>query len=436
MKSIEVRIEDLKFDLQNPRFENSSDQREILKKIINNQKDKLCILARDIVNQGLNPIDRLILIDDDNHKGHFIVLEGNRRLAVLKLISNTALLNSLDISASRKRKMLKYAQQFDSTVIEPIDAVLFDNREEANHWIELRHTGENGGAGIVSWDGIATARFNGNNVSLQLIEFARKFGNLDKNVIKGLETFNITNLDRLLGDPYVRGVLGIDIQSRKIGTSLPQNEVIKGLRKIISDISTEDINVSHIRYKKDRKKYIDNLSAAAKPNLSRATDFWTLDAPGVASTSVPMKRRPQAPATRKTLIPKECKLPILDQRISSIFKELRKMKTEDTPNAIAVLFRVFLELTVDHYIEANKLPDVNNYSSLPKKIQATEKVLIAKGINSESLKPIRVATSDKDSFLACDTFHAYVHSRSMSPIPTELQIAWDRAQSFFEAIWS
>jgi len=137
MKSIQVAIENLKFDLQNPRFDSSSGQRDILQKIINNQEYKLAILAHDIINQGLNPIDRMILIQADGSKD-FVVLEGNRRLAALQLLSNPVLLNSVSMKPTMKNKFQEYSKQYDKKVIEPIDTALFDNREEANHWIELR----------------------------------------------------------------------------------------------------------------------------------------------------------------------------------------------------------------------------------------------------------------------------------------------------------
>jgi len=113
----------------------------------------------------------------------------------------------------------------------------------------------------------------------------------------------------------------------------------------------------------------------------------------------------------------------------------RHLKIDECPNAVAVLFRVFLELSADYYITEKGLTGVTEHSSLPKKIQAVENDLGKKGIDSNVLKPIRVMTSDKDSFLSFDTFHSYVHNRQMTPIPSELRTAWDRAQCYFELLW-
>jgi len=298
MKSVQVSLENLKFDLQNPRFDSLSGQRDILQKIINNQENKLVVLAHDIISQGLNPIDRMILIHADGNKD-FIVLEGNRRLAALQLLSNPVLLNSVSMKTTQKNKFQEYSKQYDKKVIEPIDAVLFDSREEANHWIELRHTGENNGAGIVNWDGIMTARFRGNTLSLQAIEFVRKHGKIDD---KKLQKFNVTNLDRLLGDVYVRDALGLDAKHKKLVSRYPPSEVIKGLQFIISEIAAERLKVNLIHNKTDRKNFIDSLPSAIKPDKKTTTNSWALDSVEKIKVAKVIKTHSNIEVTRKTLI--------------------------------------------------------------------------------------------------------------------------------------
>ncbi|WP_423855878.1 ParB/Srx family N-terminal domain-containing protein [Acidithiobacillus sulfuriphilus] len=200
MNDLELDLENLLFDLDNPRFNGLSDQRAALQEIVSNQGDKLWKLAQDIAQQGLNPTERVSVITNEKSDKH-IVVEGNRRLAASKLLCNPARLDDMDIATSLKVKIKKLALNFDSTLVDPMPCVLFDSREEANHWIELRHTGENDGAGIVPWDGQATARFRGNNSSFQVLEFVRAKGALATNVDAQMENFPITNLDRLLGDP-------------------------------------------------------------------------------------------------------------------------------------------------------------------------------------------------------------------------------------------
>ena len=60
-------------------------------------------------------------------------------------------------------------------------------------------------------------------------------------------------------------------------------------------------------------------------------------------------------AERTALIPRECHLNINPPRINSIYIELLTLTVNQYANACAVLFRVFIELSVDHAIEQNTL---------------------------------------------------------------------------------
>ena len=68
MAGIKLNIDNLLLDLQNPRITRSSSQREVLQKIIEDQDLKLVVLAESIVSDGLNPMDRwLVVKSPDEH---------------------------------------------------------------------------------------------------------------------------------------------------------------------------------------------------------------------------------------------------------------------------------------------------------------------------------------------------------------------------------
>ncbi len=445
MPTIELKIEDLRFDLKNPRYQNLSNQRDALQKIVDAQDDKLAVLADDIATQGLNPGERIFVTEDEAEGEKYLVLEGNRRLAALMILSRPALLDSLGLRDSQKKRFKDIAKKFRRDAVEPIECMVFDQREEANHWIELRHMGENNGKGIVGWDGIQAARFRGNSVSLQIVDFVKRSGSLDAETLKKLETFPITNLDRLISNPHVREVLGVELANGQIETKLPSNEVNKGLRRVVSDIADKRITVSDIKSKEQREKYIDQLSKSDRPDVTKASKMSKpLASLAVAqgikqtSSSTQAKRSTRQASDRRTLIPSSCVLKISDPRINAIYKELRMMRVENFPNASAVLLRVFMELTLDHYIGTHGLVvnPTGGRVELAKELKAVADHLQANGIRKGILHPIRVAVSNSSSILSVDTFHHYVHNRHMIPKPVDLNRTWDSIQPFFEKIWS
>jgi hypothetical protein len=86
MGPIDLKIEDLILDHDNPRITHAEGQQEALQKMIRDQKTKLVKLAQSISEKGLNPMDRFLVLRVHQKPERFIALEGNRRTAVFKLL--------------------------------------------------------------------------------------------------------------------------------------------------------------------------------------------------------------------------------------------------------------------------------------------------------------------------------------------------------------
>src|SRR3546814_17451886 len=62
-----------------------------------------------------------------------------------------------------------------------------------------------------------------------------------------------------------------------------------------------------------------------------------------------------SPSTQKGIFPRGYKLNIPIARIDEIFQELSKLEIEKNKNAIAILMRIVLEMTVDEYLDEKKI---------------------------------------------------------------------------------
>jgi phosphoglycerate-specific signal transduction histidine kinase len=131
-------------------------------------------------------------------------------------------------------------------------------------------------------------------------------------------------------------------------------------------------------------------------------------------------------------------LNIVEPRLQDIARELRqKLSLTQHMNAVSVLFRVFIELSADAYIDREKLPK-NPQSKLSQKLkQVSDELIALKKLTKEQANPVRLIC-DKNSFLAPSTalLNDYVHNHNIFPAPTDLRAYWDGVQPFMTAIWA
>ena len=448
----EIEVEKLLLDVSNPRHDILGSQTETLGGIILDQKGKLVKLAKDILDFGLNPSELTIVTSSEDESDKFIVLEGNRRLAALILLSDPGMA-ALGYDSRTIDKFKSYGERYKDNPIKRLPCVVFKQRDDANHWLELRHTGENEGRGVVPWGAREKARFNQlqgkPSPAFQVLEFVRKNSNLKEEDKETLKRPNLSSIQRLIGDPDVREALGIDMTDGYVNTNYPSGEIINGLTKLVMDVATQRISVDNIRHKEDRGSYISEFAEEYLPDInSKPIKTWALQSqtglvkPSVLPSkgvtgAIPGKKSVPLSTSRKTLIPSSCVLKVKNApRINKIYRELRDLEIDHFENSGAVMFRVFLELSLEEYAKRNQIPFDKN-TRLSAMLQKVADHMKANNFMTPAeLKPIRVAYSSKDSLFSSDTLHAYVHNPDFAPKSKDLKVTWDNFEKFFKAMWS
>ncbi len=447
----EIELDKLLLDVRNPRHDILKKQSETLAEIMLDQKSKLLKLAKDIVDFGINPSDLTIVIPGKDDSGRFIVLEGNRRLAAIQLLCDPTMA-ALGYDTKSINAFKIHSERYKKAPVDRLRCVVFSQRDDANHWIELRHTGENEGRGVVSWGAKEKARFNEllgkPSSALQVLEFVRKNANLTKEEKESLKKPNLSSIQRLVGDPDVRESLGIDITDGYVTTNLPPEEIINGLTKLVMDIATQRKSVDDIRHKADRADYISEFTEECLPGTNATpVETWNIQSQtspvkprtlpsGTASSAPAGKKSVPLSTSRLTLIPSSCVLRIKNAiRINKIYRELRGLEVKGFENACAITFRVFLELSVENYAKAKNIL-CHDSDSLAKKIDKVAKYMETnKLMSTDELKPTRVAYSTPDNLVSTHTLNAYVHNPNLSPKSDDLKLTWDNFEKFFKTMW-
>ncbi|MDV6237202.1 hypothetical protein CH379_016335 [Leptospira ellisii] len=439
-----IKLSDLHVNTENYRFEPVGSQKEAIDQMVEDQDDKLFSLAEHIIESGFNPNDRVQVAVSNHDNTKYNVLEGNRRIVALKIAYNPDLLDNPKFS-NLKKKFRRLHEENKGKLIKEVECTLYDNPAEADKWIKLKHGGQGTGSGTVGWNSQQIQRFDEkvegkSSAALQIVKTMNSSKIVPTDIKSKLKDLKITNLNRLISDPDVRDMLGIEINNGIVKSEVEEKEVIKGLIHMFQDLLDPKFKVQKIYTKEDRKDYINKFPKTSKPDLAaKSKKPWQFNGSSGAVSSSTLKAKSSGraiPKTRDVLIPKSFVLKIKNPKVNAIYHELQKLSVTNYANAVAVSFRVFIELTLDCYIEANNPPQVNVNSSLLTKITEIATDLEKKNIADKYIcKGVRSAANNKNDLLGIETWNAYVHNANFSPTGQNLIITWDNIQSFIEKVW-
>jgi hypothetical protein len=446
----EVAIKDLSLWDENPRFPEeyfSKKEPELIAYFLKKKELKIEDFSREVINEfDLPQLEKLVVL---KLNGKRIVLEGNRRLVAYKLLINPSLAKDQKIkklfSDLQKRVSLdgNFKLETNTTSV----------KEEGLRFVDRKH---NKGNNEVGWDeperrNFAIRRSYGNNTDVRRTELASAVKKLDlPNEIKEavLGKGYVTTFYRIADSASAQNKLKYEVlDSGQI--KVKDQETFDDLLKVITfnvwtkhSFDGRGVDSRSLNKKEAIDDYISKLKRADVKKVDKETKVQTReDLFGGKTLTKSIGRSKALSILRKHLITSS--IYIKDNRINDIYDELRnKLVVDITPNAVAVLFRVFLECSVDFYIEKNRivLPkdrEGSDRTKLAGKIQKVCDDLKNKGLATDNeLKNIRkVATRDNNSVLSVTTFHDFVHDYKTSPIASELKKHWDNLDVFFNVLW-
>lgn len=445
-----INIKRLSLNKDNPRFDPVETSEEAYALMMEEKGDEIYNLAEHIAYHGMDPSRRMILFEDP--AGNLILKDGNRRLSAITAILDP---DKIPIDSSRLREKFRALQRIAPlSDLERIDCAVFIDEDEADKWVNIQHTGKNKGIGTDDWDGMSTARANSgkNGENMPPAYLALKL--VEKNAADNLKTklnfkFPITNLDRLLvkyGD--FRKDMGFTIIDGKLHYRIPQEEAMKNLMKVVEEILDPNFSVNTIKTKTEVNIFKKKLqeqgymkSGAAeleKPIPVELAEVPTEQSKEILAKKTSKKKEKKATTRRTYLIPSDYLLVIEEDRINNIYQELKRLNVESFPNAVSVLFRVFLELSIDHYSERNHVHGIGKNTELINKIHMVHDHFDRTGVMTrdemQGLMQLCNTTNEQPICLTRE-FNGYVHNFHLHPDPAALKVTWDNLQTFISKLW-
>ena len=260
----------------------------------------------------------------------WVVLEGNRRIAALKLLASPSLLASLSLPTRLTKRYKDLQARTQAALPAELNCAVLQP-EDARYWIQLKHTGENEGVGVVAWDGRAKQRFKGNYPPLQAIDMVESKGYLDDETKSKLPKIAISNIERVLNTPDARSLLGVDIENEALIFTGSEEEALGRLALLVIDVAHR------------RTRLLNSTPNSSESNMHK--DCLPSHCPGLqGQRSAPLPHLQRRRQAQRSLLPRpadkvnrpanidsEARLipTIRPPRINKIYSELQKLDIEE-----------------------------------------------------------------------------------------------------------
>ncbi|MAW82407.1 MAG: hypothetical protein CMI63_19390 [Parvularcula sp.] len=432
----EIPVGSLIVNSENDRHGEVDDERAAIATLLGQLPGKMRNLAKDIAEKGQLFMLPLVTPNGD---GTFSVCDGNRRITCVKLLANP--MKSPD--ADWRRFFQETKSKFASTdVPDPISCQVSDDQDWIDDYLYRIHTGSQNGVGQINWGNPQKANFQERTGKTKKLDISRTIEDVlqQKGLISENTKFRHANLDRILSSEEFRQHVGITLKGNKLFYTKDPQKTLSGLSHIVKDLSSGELNLNHLLKNEKKRDYLSRLDEkgilpVASDRLDNVLDFQTEQKGAVAPSKGTTRKTSDTASTRRFLIRSD-DLPDFPadpsrKRAKDIWVELQyRLEFGRHDNAIAVLFRVLTEFSIEHYILENALTNVSNGDSLAKKYGKVLAHLEQAGAIDKKYAQTLRKFVNTEPIISANTFNKYVHDRNFYPSDHHLRSMWDTLYPF------
>lgn len=422
-------IEELLVNPKNDRHGELPSEKEAIAWLFHNREQHMKNLALDIAEQG--EVYEAPLVAKHN-RSKFIVHDGNRRVSCLKLLLDPKKAPTSELKAFFETTSAGAKNGVPTKIECQIEADL----EKVDEIVYRRHTGVQDGIGRSAWDDTAKQNFINRTGKQQGINLPEQIEVrlLQDGHLASPGQLPRSNLKRLLSAEEFRNPFGISLRNNKLYFTHDPSIAVNALRHVADDLINQRLVLGDLWNNDQKRRYMDDL--LARKILPPETARLATPVPFESQATVRTQKLTRTPtvrpieAWRDTLIRRDVDYRVNwsapNARSKDIWIELQsKLFLDRHANAIAVLFRVLLELAVDHYIIQTAFSGSHPNDHLKNKVEKLAADMEARGaIDTKYFSEIR-KFANGDSIISANTMNRYVHSTSFTPSPKHLTAIWD-----------
>lgn len=459
----------LQLDARNPRLPprtGTPTQLDLIAELI--KHEDVYGAAKKVMQRGFYRHEIPIVVEEH---GKLVVLEGNRRVAAVKLLISPSL-----APEKERARFRKLGHKGSITSFRKIPVLIAPSRDAAAPAIQSKHTEPE----VEPWSPVMQARFyadriaDGSTVAElsadyalppgRIMEFLQNYQmyqvacNLDlppevAAKVNDPRDFPLTNLERIYRNAEAAQFLGISFDAdRNIKGHVKLDEFKKAFRKVVTDVALGRANSRKLNSSEEFKKYLGEFGQDA-PDLSKKGSFSAKDLiPHAAAKGHAMLKnvpqvapKPMRPQT--ALVSKAFSCGIADPRINEILKnDLKKISVEDHPNAVALTLRAFVDLVVGDYcdrigatakiIERARTKEgkpADWYPSVRQMLKYVVNESATLSVHPLALKAAKMLIAD-DKLVNVLVLDAFAHNKYVIPTAAELRSFWTQIEEAMKAM--
>lgn len=449
----DITISNLVVNPENPRMmEELSNEAEAINFLLEDIPLRMKTLAQDIASKGY-VYDPPLIRKEQN--GSWKVYDGNRRVSCVKLLNDPSILNNKD----HRDYFTRLVETYKANIPSKINCRIEDDQKVIDDILERRHAGGDTGIGQMPWKPDEKDRFFERASISHKPRFGTELSKLlrEKGILGKTERIKVSIFDRLLSSEDYRNKVGVTFKGNTINFVGDEKRSLKALQHIIHDAASGKVNLNKAWSNSEKDKYFVYLTEQGllpiNENDNNRSNQGALDKESkkdadsennkIQSDDKKLKKtRKTKPYTRSNLIPSDTQFEFdtheKTARIRNVIIELQEdLYFFKHLNSIAVMFRVLIEMCVDHYIETQKVALLQGKSGrllegLSDKYKACLTHMAANGKITKKDSNVLVRYAYDGQFLSIDTFHSYVHHRLAHPVQSDLIAMWDQIQPFIQ----
>jgi hypothetical protein len=234
-------------------------------------------------------------------------------------------------------------------------------------------------------------------------------------------------MNRLLSAEPFRNRLGFTMAKGRFTYTHDEDVALRAMARVADDLANRRKVLGDFWDVDGKRAYLDELEReGALPTAKDALSRKPVAAPA-ASSRVKPAAAPR-PTQRLTLIPQKeygIAWPGRLQRQHQIWEELQfHLELTRHPNAISVLFRVLLELSVENCARQMQVALHANDKLANRVRKVGEHLHVAGKLDQKQLGMLN-KFQQNDQLISADTLNRYVHSSNFAPSPEHLASLWD-----------